>query len=632
MSFATAEQQQPFQGPTAQQAVKQNTVIGDFLNTRTKNLGDYPANHESRLEFNRNLDKIAHELIPVLNLFTYDQTGALVPTSQAGVLTATTHNDFYKFTMAPVIAWVEASIGKKVNVTFSVDIRDVGLADRLQRNHNGIVDDVILALHNLSNRNFSREIVLAAAEGKTIAPFWKENANNILGPVGAPRTLIRPYRPEGALSDDFHGATVIYNRPVQPSDVADGGVAIAVFERETSKGSINSAEPPRKLYIEATGPWGRSSFLETTMMQAVYQVALQHHLRELDESYGQWLYEALFRCHLSMTFAKEACPKMSGALFSGRRTGHHIFTLCQVLYHSRFYTGEGGGGKCIGTSSVDAWYTLSKVMNFPGIVPPVGTHAHELSMVFMSLFPELDSNPDRLPFSQALAHYMYYRLVHQGGPAPMPMLPDTLGSYAFLKAVASIWVYRMENGKPLTDQLPVRLLSLFTSARQDSGSLIDFKECIESYKSVGLASEKLGIMASEIDDKESLQRAHELGYVTYGTGGFMGDSEKAWPVTETKFSASMAVKAVRVWVDEKRCKCNPIKLGDAANTVKVTGDTLLPPGIYHAMVENAAQNREFVTASVKSGELVGTEEMLITTSDDYGYNVTMSVYPSPASF
>ena len=55
---------------------------------------------------------------------------------------------------------------------------------------------------------------------------------------------------------------------------------------------------------------------------------------------------------------------------------------------------------------------------------------------------------------------------------------------------------------------------------------------------MSLTSDKLGMMASEIDDKESLLRAHELGYVTYGTGGFMGDSEKAWPVTESKFSAS----------------------------------------------------------------------------------------------
>jgi hypothetical protein len=117
------------------------------------------------------------------------------------------------------------------------------------------------------------------------------------------------------------------------------------------------------------------------MMQAVYQVALKHHMRERKETWGQWLYEALFRCHLSMTFAKEECPNMSGALFSGRRTGHFLFLLLQVLYHSRFYTGAEGGGKCIGTSSVDAWYVLSQQLKFPGIVPPAGTHAHELSMV-----------------------------------------------------------------------------------------------------------------------------------------------------------------------------------------------------------------------------------------------------------
>ncbi len=107
--------------------------------------------------------------------------------------------------------------------------------------------------------------VLAAVEGKPISAFWQANSGNLFGSTEAPRTLIRPHRPQGenlsisrasrvdplfllgALPDDFHGHTVIYNRPILPSDVADGGVAIAVFERETSKGSINSAEPTRKL-------------------------------------------------------------------------------------------------------------------------------------------------------------------------------------------------------------------------------------------------------------------------------------------------------------------------------------------------------------------------------------------------
>ena len=66
--------------------------------------------------------------------------------------------------------------------------------------------------------------------------------------------------------------------------------------------------------------------------------------------------------------------------------------------------------------------------------------------------------------------------------------------------------------------------------------LTRFLQILADYKE--LTSEKLGMMASEIDDKDSLQSAYSLGYKTYGTGGFMGDSEKVWPVTETKFSAS----------------------------------------------------------------------------------------------
>jgi hypothetical protein len=135
------------------------------------------------------------------------------------------------------------------------------------------------------------------------------------------------------------------------------------------------------------------------------------------------------------------------------------------------------------------------------------------------------------------------------------MLPDTLGTHAFMKAAASIWVHRMENGVCRDDEPPVRLLSVMSSARQDSGSLAEFKkvqrgmlfvranpvaahasQTLEDYKAV--THEKLTMMASEIDDKDSLHSAFSLGYKTYGTGGFMGDSEKVWPVTETKFSAS----------------------------------------------------------------------------------------------
>jgi hypothetical protein len=188
--------------------------------------------------------------------------------------------------------------------------------------------------------------------------------------------------------------------------------------------------------------------------------------------------------------------------------------------------------------------------------------------------PELDRNEESIAVTQALGHWLcvllsclafrfpvassstrYYRLVHQGYPPPMPMLPDTLGTRAFLKAASSIWVHSMSNGVCLEDQPPVRLLSLLSSARQDSGSLSEFKEvrrmvrvftcsvcsriCLQILAAFSeYTHPTLSMMASEIDDKDSLSAAHTLGYKTYGTGGFMGDSEKVWPVTETKFSAS----------------------------------------------------------------------------------------------
>jgi nicotinic acid phosphoribosyltransferase len=306
---------------------------------------------------------------------------------------------------------------------------------------------------------------------------------------------------------------------------------------------------------------------------------------------------------------------MFGALFSGRRTGHHVFTLLQVLYLSRFQTGEGGVGKCIGTSSVDAWHTLVHKLKFSGIVPPVGTHAHELPMVFASLFPDLDQLG--APFSQALSHWLYYTLVHKGHPVPMPMLPDTLGSEACLIALASSWVQKMENGAQTGKS--VRLLSVIGSARQDSGKLEAFKALTDLYKSSleDLMNPSLGMMASEIDDKCSMKTAHSLGYKTYGTGGFMGDSEKAWRTTDIIFSASMAVKPVRVFVGSVQQKPS-IKLGDGKDTLKITGDTSMAPESYQRMIEDADNVKQTAIQMVQSGCLVSHNQPVFRMNEETG--------------
>lgn len=532
-------------------------------------MGSYDVDHPMRLQFHDNLETNWIELQAI-----FDEAAKSEFSSSATVA-----NDFYKLTMAPVVKAAQDRAKGAVVVTFAAEVRDKELAQKLLQNTNGIRDDVISRLDALKNRRFDHGVVLASVEGKSVEPFWQENIERICGPSVAPHVLIRAQRLPGSSPSDFHSNTDIYNRAVSPDEVADGQVVVSVYVDADSKSNPQSACSEfrcDKLHIEATGVWHKVTFLETPMMQVVYQVALTHHLRQRGVTFGQWLYESLFRCHLSINLAMTSCPSMKGALFAGRRTGHHLFTLLQTWYCSRYYP------NCIGTSSMDAWHTLSKKLGMPRIVPPVGTHAHELSMVFMSLFPQLDANEERIPFSQALAHYMYYRLVHQGRGGPMPMLPDTLGTTAFLKAAEACMVTQMLNGEAQRCSAKVPLLSCMSTARQDSGKLSAFKARVGQY-----CAFKGSMMASEIDTQEDLIKAGSEGYATFGAGGFMGDSEKAWPVTDLRFTASMAVKAVRVFVGGIRSEVQPVKLGDADDTSKVTCDAALPLREYAKVVEAA---------------------------------------------
>jgi nicotinic acid phosphoribosyltransferase len=520
-----------------------------FWDTAQKDLGNYHRGHPARVILENNLWSQRLEFLAIMK-----------HTATGDFSSATIASDYYKLTMAPVIRQALDEKGTIV-VTFALNLRTLGLEEKLAANEGGTLDNIILALSDFKNRLFNSKIISATVEEKSIKQFWNDNLDEICGPEGAPRSLIRGDR-KGPDSDYWPG-TCIYNRQTGPADVRDGEVVISVyFENE-------------KLHIEATGPWNKSTYLETTMMQAVYQVLLEDHLRKRGVSFGHWLYEALFRAHLSCAFATEVCPTMKGALFAGRRTGHHIFTLIQTWYESRFYP------NCIGTSSFDAWYTLTKVIGMPNIVPPTGTHAHELSMVYMCLYPELDQNPERIPFSQAKAHADYYRLVHQGFSGPMPMLPDTLGTHAFLKAAENTRITPMLNGVSQSNR--VFLIDVLTSARQDSGKIKDFCDTLAKYPAF-----KGRLMASEISSCADLVTARDAGYAFFGAGGFMGDSENVWEVNSDsdKFSVSMAVKPVRVYVNDERTVVQPVKLGDG-NSGKATCDTTLLKEIQEMILRNA---------------------------------------------
>jgi len=529
------------EGPSIGQ---KSSLFEEFWQVSSQNLGDYTADNTHRVAYNANIHSLLTECLAIFNHGDFSS--------------ATFGNDYYKLSMAPVIAENIRQKGKIV-VTFALTLRTAGLEEYLASNQDGILEKVIKALDALKFRRFKLPIILSAVEGKSIEAFWQATGPYICGPSCAPQTLIRAHRIGS--DQNFWYDTVIYNRQTGPQDVEDDEVVLSVY---TAEG---------KFHIEATGPWNRCSFLETTMMQTVYQTLLEHHRSKYGISFAQWLYEALFRTHLSCVFATQNCPEMKGALFAGRRTGHPLFTLLQTWYVSRFYP------NCIGASSFDACHTLTNVLELPKIVRPVGTHAHELSMVSMCLWPELDENPEKISFSQGWSHYQFYRLVHQGFNAPMPMLPDTLGTHAFLKAAENTRVTVMKNGVPQEHQ-QCMLLELFDSARQDSGKIPEFK------KTLGVYDYKKGMMASEISSCEDLVEAYKEGFRTFGAGGFMGDSEKVWEVRKgPKFEANMAVKVVRVYVNGVRTRVNPVKLGDGFG--KATCDTTLVKEAQNAILENA---------------------------------------------
>jgi hypothetical protein len=123
----------------------------------------------------------------------------------------------------------------------------------------------------------------------------------------------------------------------------------------------------------------------------------------------------------------------------------------------------------------------------------------------------------------------------------MAMLPDTLGTRAFMKAANYITIPKADGGRQ-------RFLDIVGTARQDSGELRNF---IRNMKEFGYTSDGTptgaikAMMASEIDFTHKLLEAAQLNYASFGAGGFFGDSEKVWGNPKAS-SNSMAVKAVRV--------------------------------------------------------------------------------------
>jgi hypothetical protein len=458
------------------------------------------------------------------------------------LLSATTFNDLYKWTMMPVIRKLEHEKGQ-ITVTFGIDLRDASMRAALKASNpsspaSGLILEIHNALKSLESRQFNRDIFNMVLSGPRAEILSEDDKDAICGTRASPRTLVEL----GGVKD--YG--------IRPDPIAMSGDSVSVYFYYRDDKNYDSE--PGVHFIEAVGPWHKVTWLETTMMQAVYEAKLRYDLRLKGVSYGEWLYSALLRCAKSICYTKEVCKKTGKsilpALFAGRRTGGLQFTLLQhLLFADNFiqYTPPAKGVSipldnskclptelaCLGTSSCDALFILKNILNLP-CHNVVGTHAHEMSMVSSILFAEVDLN--NVPYSQVISHYLYYLLTWKKTQGMMPMLPDTLGTRPFLLAC---------NQLLLSDQRT--FLDHISSARQDSGELNAF---IQNMKDFGYLENPAKqtpstLMASEIDTTATLLEANQLGYHYFGAGGFYGDSVKVWDDKRIS-SNSMAVKAVRV--------------------------------------------------------------------------------------
>lgn len=494
-------------------------------------------------------------------------------------LSATLFNDYYKWTMLPVIRYLETyDENIPIHVTFGVNIRTQDLREKLC-NDKLLQNKVYEALKSLENRKFNREIFDQIIEFKNLHKLIDENTiDSICGPINNPRSLID---------------RVINEKYIPTKDKDE--VVISFFKGPDSK--LNKD----RMFIEATGPWHKVTWLETTMMQAVYEVLLRDKLIKENKSYAKWLFEAMQRCSKSITeikeIEKERNDPMKGALFTGRRTGGYAFILLQNLFVKDNYK------NCIGTSSVDSWYTLKKKTgrDSNNLLQPVGTHAHELSMVISTLIPNIDDESN-YPLTQLIGHYLYYLKSAPRGIIEnknmMPMLPDTLGTEAFVRAATIIKVplkhkqdYNSSKNKRKNGEL-IPFLDIIGSARQDSGELKDFVDIMDKYNFEG------SIMASEIDNIDTLKEAskfkrknNKYAFQTFGAGGFFGDSEAAWNKRVTNIS--MAVKAVRVYVEYQETLIKPIKLGNSKSNGKLEINGLLNKKIINEQKKRATKLKTY---------------------------------------
>lgn len=564
-------------------------AIKTVLNSPKVNVGDHFVN----------IDKAVNELQPLLRKF--DING--YPDPNMYKPTAFWYNDYYKCTMTPVIRCVENALtgmgmgAYPCHVKFTVNIRDEGYRNRLCTDM-GLREKVNASLKTLTERQFARDEFNYIKRNNT--QMWTPyDETLIFGDRDRPRALAQAVECHEKVTNEAAAARMAEFISTRPDDVL-------VYTYIGTDNTASNEEKPM-YFINAIGPWHKVTWLETTLMQATYRALLDDRLQVEETSYAQELVDAMHRCARSVEQANSG-QLGNSAIFVGRRTMGMPLMLFQTVYCDKHLKNK------LGTSSMSALKLLSDAnITLSPDMKAAGTHAHELSMVLSAIFGDRIDDVCGCPVAQTIGHALYFLVtLNKKDKVPMPMLPDTFGTKAFVRLLKDI---RLPSGGTLEDKI--------TLARQDSGELIDFLQVLTDHDFV------LNVMASEIESVADIEAAKKANntmklqgssagvsqFTTMGAGGFFGDSRKAHD--SSRSNISMAVKATRVYVGGKETTHHPVKLGDAKGEAKFEIDRSLAK---HVISEAKDRAMNFKNVKSESPTLTAEQKSMITAFIDHLYH------------
>ena len=466
----SSQQQQPFQG-SHEQPKFYHAFLVRLNSEHAKALGN-----PIRLACIDNLLKLKEDgsLWEIFSCYQgIDPSTGLMMMSHAGknLMDSIMGNDFYKWTMRLIFNEIKEKHGTQM-VKFLVDFRTPRVSKMVMESPE-LQQKIRNALSSLASRPHDRA---------TLASITNPKVRGFFQSCDLPDTLADP---------------LIRDRSVDLSQMSpESKPVIAFYIGPDCYGNVGPI-------IEICGRHEYASWLETSVLQVLFEIIRREDNQARGISEVDALFESLYRTHLSMVATDGTPESLKTAIYmAGRRTQGPLFLLLANLYLDNF------SEKFKGTSSVWAWNILTNVLGIPlRKFVPMGTHAHELSMLLGGM--------GYGKYGQIVGHYLYWLTHICGTEAPFLALPDTFGTECFLEVAKRIYV-KLPTGEV------VPFLSLIKGFRQDSGSISGFVELVRS------VIPNATVLASEIGSLADLEEAVRAGCFALGTGGFCGDSEKAF--------------------------------------------------------------------------------------------------------